>query len=97
MEQRKATIHLFLKSKWYDMIASGIKTEEYREIKPYWCKRILCLKQNDLVCFHRGYTNVTVTFMIVDLDVGFGKPEWGAPTDKKVFILKLKKAEMREY
>lgn len=35
------TLHLVLKGKWYDMIATGEKTEEYRETKPYWIKRIL--------------------------------------------------------
>ena len=35
------TLHLVLKAKWYDMIASGEKKEEYREIKPYWEKRLL--------------------------------------------------------
>ena len=35
------TLHLVLKSKWFDMIASGKKTEEYRETKQYWLKRIL--------------------------------------------------------
>lgn len=39
------TLDLVLKSKWYDMIASGEKQEEYREIKPYWTKRIMkCFK-----------------------------------------------------
>ena len=28
-----------IKGKWFYMILSGIKTEEYREIKPYWEKR----------------------------------------------------------
>ncbi len=35
------TLHLNLKKKWFDMILSGEKTEEYREIKPYWTKRFL--------------------------------------------------------
>lgn len=30
---------LTLKKKWFDMILEGTKTEEYREIKPYWEKR----------------------------------------------------------
>ena len=30
------TLYLPLKAKWYDMIESGEKEEEYREIKPYW-------------------------------------------------------------
>lgn len=28
-----------LKKKWFDMIASGEKKEEYREIKEYWRTR----------------------------------------------------------
>lgn len=35
------TLHLPLKKEWYEMIESGVKTEEYREIKPYWVKRLL--------------------------------------------------------
>lgn len=36
-------LHLTLKKHWFDMIASGEKTEEYREIKPYWFRRLaLC-------------------------------------------------------
>lgn len=30
-----------IKKKWFDMILSGEKKEEYREIKPYWDKRLL--------------------------------------------------------
>ena len=36
-----ATLTLTLKKKWFDMIKSGIKTEEYREIKPFWTKRLM--------------------------------------------------------
>ena len=32
-------IHLNLKRKWFDMILSGEKKEEYREIKYYWMNR----------------------------------------------------------
>lgn len=34
-------LDLPLKKEWYEMIESGVKTEEYRELKPYWCNRIL--------------------------------------------------------
>ena len=30
-----------IKRKWFQMILTGEKREEYREIKPYWTKRIL--------------------------------------------------------
>lgn len=29
-----------IKKKWFDMILSGEKKEEYREIKPYWTIRL---------------------------------------------------------
>ena len=35
-----SVLHLTLKKKRFDMIASGEKKEEYREIKPYWEKRL---------------------------------------------------------
>ncbi len=35
------TLHLTLKKKWFDMIASGEKKEEYREIKGYWFLRLV--------------------------------------------------------
>lgn len=34
-------LHLTLKKHWFDMISSGIKPEEYREIKSYWATRLL--------------------------------------------------------
>ena len=39
MEQK--VLDLPLKKEWYNMIESGVKTEEYRELKPYWCNRLL--------------------------------------------------------
>jgi len=35
------TLNLTLKKQWFDMTKSGIKTEDYREITPYWCNRFL--------------------------------------------------------
>ena len=43
-EKNLRTLHLVLKRKWWDMIESGEKKEEYREIKPYWEKRLLNYK-----------------------------------------------------
>lgn len=36
----KMVLDLPLMGKWYEMTASGVKKEEYREIKPYWIKRM---------------------------------------------------------
>lgn len=35
------TLHLVLKDKWFQMYKDVLKTEEYREITPYWCNRLL--------------------------------------------------------
>ena len=41
MVKQNIVLDLPLKKEWYKMIESGIKKEEYREIKPYWCNRLL--------------------------------------------------------
>lgn len=38
MEQK--VLSLTVSKQWFDMIAAGDKIEEYREIKPYWIKRL---------------------------------------------------------
>lgn len=40
------TLYLPLKKEWYEMIESGRKTEEYREIKPYWAGRLLEVRRD---------------------------------------------------
>lgn len=51
-------LHLTLKKKWFDLIASGKKKFEYREIKPYWEKRLFDehgLRYYDYIIFRNGY------------------------------------------
>ncbi len=36
----KTTLHLTIKKKWFDMIQSGEKSEEYRELNMFWAKRL---------------------------------------------------------
>lgn len=36
----KNVLTLTVSKQWFDMIVAGEKTEEYREIKPYWIKRL---------------------------------------------------------
>lgn len=92
-------LHLTLRKKWFDMIASGEKKEEYREIKQYWVTRLQKVngmsfpdngcKQFDYVHFTNGYGNGHgfVNVQCLCIEIGHGKPEWGA-TDK-CFIIKL--------
>ena len=37
---KKKVLTLTVSKQWFDMIVTGEKTEEYREIKPYWIKRL---------------------------------------------------------
>lgn len=80
-------LYLSLKAQWYEMIESGEKKEEYREIKEYWLKR-LSDKHYDAVQFSYGYTERTMMFEIESITTGKGNPQWGAP-DKDVFIIRL--------
>ena len=95
------TLVLPLKKEWYEMIECGVKTEEYRECKPYWNKRLmrkvwnfadnsLCdiPKKFDAVKFSYGYTKRTMTFECKGITIDKGRKEWGAP-DNDVFIIKL--------
>lgn len=90
-------LQLTLKKKWFNMIASGEKTEEYREIKPYWNKRLRSSigiqKWFDVVHFRNGYRpdSPAVTVQWINTHIGRGNPEWGAPVDKDVFIVTLGK------
>ena len=81
-------LHLTLKKKWFDMIASGEKREEYREIKPYWARRI---KGQSVIEFRNGYAKNAPRMRVEFKEclVGLGITEWGAPEGQKVFILKL--------
>lgn len=48
-------LHLTLKRKWFDLIASGKKTVEYREFKEYWKNRLYGAKFDE-VHFRNGYS-----------------------------------------
>ena len=38
---KKKVLALTISKQWFDMILAGKKNEEYREIKPYWCSRLV--------------------------------------------------------
>ena len=122
MAKENNTLHLVLKRKWWDMIASGEKREEYRDVCHYWAARLLdsgyswysrntdyphdyvgwlCLKlaqksiafkNYENVCFHLGYTNTTMTYLVEDICIIHGSAcnkEWGAEESKHYFVIKL--------
>lgn len=119
-------LHLTLKKKWFDMILSGEKSEEYREIKLYWGQRLLDkietphswnlspwadiekgdyelkgwieftgghkgFKSFQWVQFRNGYSKDAGHMLrkCYGIEIGEGRPEWGAEPGKKYFVIKL--------
>ncbi len=83
-------LNLTLKKKWFDMILSGEKKQEYREIKPYWDSRLLN-KRFDVVKFKNGYskTSPEFTMELLGIERGCGRPEWGADAGEVFYVLNL--------
>lgn len=91
-----------IKKKWFDMILSGEKKEDYREIKPYYDSRFT--KGNfwidefigiyATIRFRNGYNLTSPTIECrVEIQKGCGKPEWGAEPGKLYYVLKILNVE----
>ena len=84
-----------IKKKWFDMIKSGEKKEEYREIKPYYDSRFrgyyyATTGMQPHVLFRNGYAKNSPTIECkVVIRTGTGKPEWGAEPNKEYYILDI--------
>ena len=60
-DAKKKVLPLTISKEWFYMIADGRKTEEYREIKPYWASRLVNQNaESGMVGFDEfgGYTAV---------------------------------------
>jgi hypothetical protein len=90
VEFEMSQLVLTLKKKWFDMYLAGIKKEEYREMKPFWHKRLLN-KSYTSVKFINGYGNHRpwIVFEFRDLLSGLGIIEWGAPPAEQVYIIRV--------
>lgn len=97
-----------IKKKWFDMIVSGEKKEEYREIKPYYDSRFYKIIHKDgkiiietprVIVLRNGYKYDSPSIKCeIELTQGYGKQEWGAIPNKRYFVLKiLKIMEVRNY
>ena len=64
------TVHLVLKHKWFDSIASGKKNVEYRDDTEFWRKRTT---DKEYVVFHRGYSNTIMCFKIRRIERALGE------------------------
>jgi len=88
IEMLPAVLRLTVTKHWFDMIASGEKKEEYRELKPYWgqrfssswCKavKVRCtppFKSFDYVEFKNGYSKNAPTLLVECNGITVGKPK----------------------
>lgn len=96
-----------IKKKWFDMILSGEKKEEYREIKPYWTKRLgfedeidedgeigHIYQVNTYVILRNGYASNSPSIKCyVSITHDYGKIEWGAEPNKLYYVLKILSVE----
>ena len=100
----KETFHLNLKKEWFDMILSGEKKEEYRDITDYWKNRFAKLFTTkflgetyypivETITFSNGYAKDRRQFEIEwkGTMIGKGKEEWGADSDKEYYVFQLGK------
>ena len=95
-----------IKKKWFDMIKSGEKKEEYREITPYYNSRLgVRLIIQELIngsnakfisniMFRNGYGKDRPTILCeCEISKGYGKQEWGAELNKEYYVLKILSVE----
>lgn len=59
---------------------ASCKNKEHFEKMPGGCR---------VARFRYGYTRKYMDYKIKRIRVGYGKPEWGAPKDRLVFIIEL--------
>ena len=86
-----------IKKKWFDMIRSGVKKEEYREIKPYYTTRIVNELRKSLepegqflVCLRNGYTLKSPELIArCCVAEGPGREEWGAVPGVRYYRLHI--------
>lgn len=88
------TLTLTINRKWFDMIKSGKKREEYREIKPHWESRLIengMIREFDQVLFINGYQPHSERLLVqcTGIGVGTGETDWGAEQGSIYFIIEL--------
>lgn len=93
-----ADIHATLMYQWFDEIAAGRKTAEYRRITPYWEKKLTNIKPGDCIVFHRGYSDKTIKCRIRHIGIvsGWDMPHreykyFGCPNESQFFEIEFEK------
>ena len=88
-----------IKKKWFDMILSGEKIEEYRSLTPYYTTRFRNVwgypaywGEERKIQFRNGYRKNSPCFVaLCTLNIKTGNSEWGAEDGVKYYALKIKR------
>ena len=106
-----AILPLVLKRKWYDMISSGEKREEYRDDKPHWRTRIKRWRSAQshgwdemdknkflVIGFSCGYRKPDMFFLshMTDLRDYPLHPEWGEPETPHYALVLRERVEIAD-
>lgn len=95
-----------IKRKWFDMIVSGQKKTEYRDISDYWIKRLSSEVERQgikapfdkglKVCIKAGYSKDAPAALLTlrRVDLGPGLPEWGAEPGGEYIRLHIAKVQI---
>lgn len=85
------TIVLTLKKEWFERILSGEKKEEYREIKPYWVRRLVgnWHQYNEKSVFYKGDYLMPFGVTAITFKNGYSK-------DARRFTIEWKGIEVKE-
>lgn len=90
-------ITLPIKRKWFDMIASGEKKEEYRAFTRRYKSMFFHAadEHGEFWCLLRnGYSRNSPALKVrVSLSIGHGRPEWGAIPGEQYFVLSILEIE----
>ena len=77
------TLYLTLHERWFNLIFFRLKTEEFREMKPFWIKRLSC-NNFDRIVFSNGYNRNSPK-----LEIKCNGIENRRIDDKNFFVIKL--------
>lgn len=91
-----------IKRKWFDMILSGEKLEEYRKLSEYYQIRFdryfprsytpAGEERVGMIKLRAGYSADAPSLTArCSLTVGTGRPEWGADPAEEYYVLKIEK------
>lgn len=81
-----------IKKKWFDMIISGEKNEEYRDNTPYWGARLnkFVGSPPQMIRLRNGYRKDSPAVIILaSVDFRYGRKEWGGDPYTPCFVLTI--------